>query len=684
MIAPVPDHRSRVGLLAIALAFYVSLPAFLAHAQTRPRADNYQIPADVQPAGGGEAAKSTNFVLDDTLGEPAIGFGRSTNYDLNAGYRQAAQDTYVAVGCTDTVTIPAITFSGQATGSGTCVVTTDSEAGYQLSWRGGTQNTNGLVAHWALDETTGTTSYDFSGHGNQGVHQNTPTISDDVPTHYASTRSLDFNGSTQYVSVTNDPILTPRDAITLSAWIRPDTVATDRDFLSNFGNTSGNYGYNLRVFSSRVVFDISTTGSDDQWLQTGQILSAGTWYHVAATYDGTNQKIYVNGRLEIAEPASGRIFPTTNDLAIGRTAFSGGRYFDGKVDDVRIYDRALSYAEVQSLAAKTPPQSLTLSGSQVTHIPPFSYPSTGGLLGHWRMDEPAAGTVADSSGYDKDGTPNGTSGGNNKPQPSTTVPTGTVHRNHRSLDFDGTDDYVSVTDTFDPVAYAISAWVRADTIQSQGIFVRTDSNGPATNWSHQLRMAGNGTFVHYLYDGAGRTVTGSTVASAGSWYHVVATVQNSGMMRLYVNGVEEGTPVSIGTLWTGGDRYYVGSNSGGGAGYFDGKIDDVRLYDKALTGAEIKALYGTPQTWTVAATSKAWAGRLRSSSTDADSKWGTDGSSDAWLAIGDGDYPLVTRSTSNHPSGSTEIVQFRAEIGAGVTQRSGRYVGTVVVTATAL
>jgi hypothetical protein len=114
--------------------FSIVLIASHAHAQTRPRATNYQIPTDVQAVGGGEAGKSTNYILDDTIGESNIGFGRSNTYDLNAGYRQTT-DAFLSLSCGGSVALGSISATGQITGSGTCLVATDADAGYALSWR---------------------------------------------------------------------------------------------------------------------------------------------------------------------------------------------------------------------------------------------------------------------------------------------------------------------------------------------------------------------------------------------------------------------------------------------------------------------------------------------------------------------------------------------------------------------
>jgi len=160
----------------------------------------------------------------------------------------------------------------------------------------------------------------------------------------------------------------------------------------------------------------------------------------------------------------------------------------------------------------------------------------------------------------------------------------------QGLVFDGVDDWINITDTTNFTAYTISAWVKPAASGNQNILVYTQSS-PLTTWSHQIRIS-SGTAQHYTYDGGLHYVTGSTPITPGSWYHIVATAKNGGTARLYVNGVEEGSPASgLGTLWNDGEYWFVGSNSGHSMGYFNGLMDDVRLYNRALTPDEIKHLY---------------------------------------------------------------------------------------------
>ncbi|MGI8601402.1 MAG: lamin tail domain-containing protein [Verrucomicrobiales bacterium] len=156
----------------------------------------------------------------------------------------------------------------------------------------------------------------------------------------------------------------------------------------------------------------------------------------------------------------------------------------------------------------------------------------------------------------------------------------------QSIDLNGTGQYVQIPDAFHPAAYTISLWVKPDVIRAQSIVVRTDAAGPVAAWSHQLRMTAAGKFEHYIYDGASKSVIGTTTAVAGQWYHIAAVAANGGSMRLYVNGTEEGSALGVGTLWTGGTRWLIGSNSSG-MSYFDGKVDEVAFWLGPMDGSQV-------------------------------------------------------------------------------------------------
>ncbi len=157
----------------------------------------------------------------------------------------------------------------------------------------------------------------------------------------------------------------------------------------------------------------------------------------------------------------------------------------------------------------------------------------------------------------------------------------------QSMDFNGTSQYVNVTDTAQPTAYTIAAWVKPDVIRAQSIVLRSDASGAAASFSHQIRMTAGGYFEHFTNAGGPKAVVGTTKAVAGLWYHVAIVARNNGQMRLYVNGTEEGAAKGIGSLVATGTRWMIGSSSGGGMAYFDGLIDEVGIWQGPMDATQV-------------------------------------------------------------------------------------------------
>ena len=225
-----------------------------------------------------------------------------------------------------------------------------------------------------------------------------------------------------------------------------------------------------------------------------------------------------------------------------------------------------------------------------TPTPTPTAPSAGttidGLIGYWSFDEGNGDVLVDASGHDR-------AGSFASAEWSTTVPPGSAATDLASGAFNGSSSRVAVGDPnrgeATLTAYTLSAWVRPSAATAMSIVYWMDPAGSNTAVSDQIRING-GKFEHYTTATGARTVTGSTTVTAGNWYHVAAVASNNGLAQLYVNGVSEGTPVAMGTLPAGGNAWSIGGSSSGGMGYFSGLIDEVRLYNRALSEAEVAVL----------------------------------------------------------------------------------------------
>ena len=168
------------------------------------------------------------------------------------------------------------------------------------------------------------------------------------------------------------------------------------------------------------------------------------------------------------------------------------------------------------------------------------------------------------------------------------------------MNFDGVDDEIMIPHlpTIITTQYTIEAWVKPAKVGPMNIVTRSDESYPMTAWSHQLRINAEGKLEHYLEADDKYTVSHTVPVEAGVWYHVAGVAVADDEMRLFVNGQEEGNPVHIGGLRQKLDRYFVGSASGDGMGYFEGTIAEVRVWNLPRPEEEIqvesrKVLNGT-------------------------------------------------------------------------------------------
>ncbi|MCW5844141.1 MAG: tandem-95 repeat protein, partial [Caldilinea sp.] len=217
----------------------------------------------------------------------------------------------------------------------------------------------GLVACWPMEENGGPALIDGSGNLNDAALYGTPAWVAGKVGSYA----LDINGTSQYALAADDDTLDPTGPLSLIAWIRPEQYAT-QDIIKKATN-GGTNGYELSLAttkadasSRKVFFRINQVTSGD----TYRINSAteypidGSWMHVAATFDGTTMRLYINSVLESSMELPAGTTIAANNLPVGIGAQSDGqRWFMGWLDEARIYSRALSLEEIQDLYGNRPP-----------------------------------------------------------------------------------------------------------------------------------------------------------------------------------------------------------------------------------------------------------------------------------------------------------------------------------------
>ncbi|OVE82779.1 hypothetical protein BVY04_00040, partial [bacterium M21] len=205
-----------------------------------------------------------------------------------------------------------------------------------------------LAAHWKLDETNGTTAADSSGHGHDAVNSGGITVNQAG----VLERSYNFDGSTGSLTATGYKGVTGMASRTVAAWIK--TTASNAAILC-WGSTGAGQKWNFRVQTGDGTAGAIRVEVNGGYIVGSTVVNDGQWYHVAAVLDndGTPDvkevQLYVNGVLETSSKSGSSSINTMSDrdVLIGKDFLA--RYFNGSLDDVRIYDKALTPQEVADL-----------------------------------------------------------------------------------------------------------------------------------------------------------------------------------------------------------------------------------------------------------------------------------------------------------------------------------------------
>ncbi len=230
--------------------------------------------------------------------------------------------------------------------------------------------TEGIVSCWDFDNIEGNTVVDICG-GNDGTIHEAPNVVDGK-----IGKALEFDGAGDHVIVEDNASLDIENAITLQVWIKPYQGSSTADLRivtkphTNWGDPWEVYSLNMPGHIPR--FRISDN-IQNHTLDGAVALSMDEWYNLAGTYDGSSLILYQNG--EIIGPTSykGDIDTNDEDLWIGGHPLNPERYFEGIIDEIYIYNRALSQAEIQQNyesevgipSAVEPAEKLTLTWGKI-------------------------------------------------------------------------------------------------------------------------------------------------------------------------------------------------------------------------------------------------------------------------------------------------------------------------------
>lgn len=206
-------------------------------------------------------------------------------------------------------------------------------------------DTGGLVAWWKLDEEAGDVVADSSGNGHDGSLQGNASWAGGV-----TGNALLLDGQDSCVNVGRDPDFDITHQITVSAWIKVGRF--DRQWQAIV--TKGDRSWRLQRNFESGTLEFACTGLSVPGAEWGSIFGTvtvddGLWHHAAGVYDGQKLYLYVDGNLDVSSEGSGKIRVDDQPVYIGENAGAPNRFWNGLVDDIRIYSYALSAAEIAAI-----------------------------------------------------------------------------------------------------------------------------------------------------------------------------------------------------------------------------------------------------------------------------------------------------------------------------------------------
>jgi hypothetical protein len=446
-------------------------------------------------------------------------------------------------------------------------------------------NNIGLVGYWSFNEGTSTIAHDFSGNGNTG------TLSGSTLPAWTSGKlgyGLTFNNSPSYVSVADASSLEPA-AITVAAWVNPSSLPDWATVAMKTTSDSWNDGFGLAHYQggNGINFFINNYSTNE----ASGTLSLNTWSYVVGTYDGSNIKLYINGVLVSSAAYSTLINNSSNVLRIGSgTNNTGAAYpWIGALDEVRIYNRALTATEVAGLYQ---------SGLAKINVSQSPGTLANGLVGWWTMD--GADTVWSSAtaGSEMDRSGNGNTGTLTNMNRSTSPVLGKIGQ---ALQFDGSSSYIATnrqsTNFISASTGSISVWVKpmgsSPSVSNayNGLAVVSDADGipHGTCWGDYGIFRANISSTDAIwaenYDGSEEKI--AIPYANNAWVHIV-WVHSGGVLYAYKNGTLVSSVAAGNSLLS---TCYLFIGTAGTSQYFNGSIDDVRIYNRALSASEVQQLY---------------------------------------------------------------------------------------------
>jgi hypothetical protein len=444
--------------------------------------------------------------------------------------------------------------------------------------------TNGLVGYWPFN----TNANDASGNGNNGIVTGATLAADRMGN---SNSAYHLDGVNDFITIPDSPSLRLNNA-TISSWISYSSASkmmlmVKHNLLDAY---NANYAFEINEYTAlkgpRILgmYDNGNCNSYN-WTNYHSNTDIGDnqWHHLVGTFGPDFLKIYIDGNFigQIATPNTVMNACAGSDFLIGRGWNGYPNWYSGKLDDLAIWNRVLTATEITNLYNEVPSYSDTCNA--------VSGSLTQGLVGYW----PFCGNANDDSGHGNNGTVNGA-----------TLTTDRFGNSNSAYDFDGLTSSISGTGVNLPqgdTARTVSLWVKT----AGGFSVNTGGEtgaifdyGTLENNKRFSVLLVDNDFTNY-FSAAYNDFHSDTTIDVNVWTNII-WVYSETSLKLYLNG-ELSSTGTISTLNTTGQNFVFGNtipNSVGQYEKYKGAIDDIGIWNRALTPSEVSQLYNQNQCFT--------------------------------------------------------------------------------------
>jgi hypothetical protein len=443
--------------------------------------------------------------------------------------------------------------------------------------------TDGLVGWWPFNGNAN----DESGNGNDGV-VNGATLAEDRFGNIGF--AFEFNGAGSNIVVSNSSSLNPTE-LSLSVWIYPlgDNLCVMKK--SNVTNAA-EYGYGIthndffffqRGLKTQFGFTDCTAVNDEDafWSEYG-IVPNNAWTMLSVTIDGNGLiRQFINGALVLTQQAQ----PLFSCNSANSTLRFGGQHwdndpewFEGIIDDIAIYNRALSEQEIQNLYTGQCPAISSNCSSLPSNLQQ-------GLVGYW----PFCGNANDESGNGNDGVVNGA-----------TLSEDRFGNAAHAYNFNGLDNFIDLGSSSSlnslDTNFTISAWI--NDFSTEGLSTIIACHAADVNWRYLLRSIGDSIssgFVRVDINNWADNHTSAGTIESNIWTNITI-IRNDNLFQTFINGTlsssidvpltpiggySENAITKIGVAWPSAPNFE----------YFQGLLDDIGIWNRALTPEEVQELY---------------------------------------------------------------------------------------------